>query len=154
MITTRPGRDLIEATLLRPRVGHFHAFCRDYGIPPGSITFDATTIFVASGPDGRPLELAVYAWLARWRLDGCPRADCPGCHGCFIRTSEVEGLAAQLRTVLAELGVRDERARLLKGWTGLDRFSQVRSKVNARIRAALRGEAWHISYVIERRTFA
>jgi len=56
VITTRPGRDLIEATLLKPRVGRFHTFCRDYGIPPGSLRFDASSILVVPGPDGRPLE--------------------------------------------------------------------------------------------------
>ncbi len=56
VITTRPGRDLIEATLLKPRVGRFHTFCRDYGIPPGSIRFDARSLLVVPGPDGRPLE--------------------------------------------------------------------------------------------------
>lgn len=33
VITTRPGRELIEKALLRPKGGQFHTFCRDYSIP-------------------------------------------------------------------------------------------------------------------------
>lgn len=55
-ITTAPGQALIEDTLLAPRRGRFHTFCRDYGIPPGSLRFDARSILVVPGPDGQPLE--------------------------------------------------------------------------------------------------
>lgn len=55
-LTTGPGRDLIEATLLQPRTGKFHAFCRDFGLPPDRIHFDARSILVVPGLEGRPLE--------------------------------------------------------------------------------------------------
>ena len=55
VITTLGGRDRIRQTLLDPAHGHFFAFCREYGLDPGSILFDETTIKLLHSTDGRML---------------------------------------------------------------------------------------------------
>ena len=56
VITTLSRRDRIRQTLLDPTHGHFFAFCRDYGLEPGSILFDETTISPVGATGRSPLQ--------------------------------------------------------------------------------------------------
>ncbi len=56
VVTTRAGEERIRETLLHPRHGWFHRFCREFGIPPGDIHFDPSCILVPMGPRDRPLD--------------------------------------------------------------------------------------------------
>ena len=56
VITTLAGRNKVLKELLDPAQGKFFAFCRDFGIVPGSIKFDETTIALLRLPDGSQLE--------------------------------------------------------------------------------------------------
>jgi CRISPR-associated protein (TIGR02584 family) len=94
-----------------------------------------------------PLEFAVYTLFARRRTAGCGRAECPGCERCALRTDaflEQETLGA-LRRILQGLHVHDDRVATLEGWYSTDlskkdprdRFLQVRSRINRKVRQAL-----------------
>jgi len=56
VLTTLPGKERIQASLLDPARGHVWAFCHEYGIDPSSITFDAASIVVLQGNDEKPLR--------------------------------------------------------------------------------------------------
>lgn len=56
VITTLAGRNSLLMALLDKEHGEFFKFCRDYGVDPGSIKFDETTIALLRTPDGYPLE--------------------------------------------------------------------------------------------------
>lgn len=59
IITTSEGRRRIHLGLLdtpdQGGRGHFQRFCQDYGIPPGHIRLDDSTIHVIQNEDGTPL---------------------------------------------------------------------------------------------------
>ncbi|MFQ6042059.1 MAG: CRISPR-associated ring nuclease Csm6 [Candidatus Poribacteria bacterium] len=100
-----------------------------------------------------PLQFAVYLFLARRRLEGCHAPDCQGCEGCFCPADEFLDATtiAQLKAILQEVGARDTRCDTLPGWNGQDaieRFYQVRSKINSRINTATRGMSWAGLYKI------
>lgn len=106
-----------------------------------------------------PLEFALYLFFARRRLGGCHTFGCPGCEKCFIPSGEFYNseTIAQLKAILQEIGTRDPRHDKLTGWNGqdaIDRFYQVRSKVNSHINAATRGMAWTELYKITTFPFA
>jgi CRISPR-associated protein (TIGR02584 family) len=56
VLTTAVGKRRICETLLRPRTGWFHRFCREFRIPFTRIRFNQRTIHVVTAPDGSPLE--------------------------------------------------------------------------------------------------
>jgi CRISPR-associated protein (TIGR02584 family) len=102
-----------------------------------------------------PLEFAVYALLARRRLDGCGRPDCAGCERCafrldaFLDASTVE----QLRTALDTTRAHDYRTGTLAGWDAAkgdprERFLQVRSRINRKVRQALGPGRWVDRYLL------
>lgn len=99
-----------------------------------------------------PLEFAVYALFARRRAAGCGRAGCSGCEQCSLPATAFLDVAVrkEILGVLEKLGVRDERARTLPGWVkdGDERFLQVRSRLNRKIRDALGPGRWVGSYQI------
>jgi CRISPR-associated protein (TIGR02584 family) len=78
------------------------------------------------------LELALYVHLVQRRVEAVCPAGCPGCRECFTPASYFlnEETASQLKDLMSELGVRDERSLSLRGWSaggGTERFYQVRS---------------------------
>jgi len=56
IITTRDGRECIDAQLLSPHNGHYYRYMRDYKIDPAQIAFDATHVHVITDEDGREIE--------------------------------------------------------------------------------------------------
>jgi CRISPR-associated protein (TIGR02584 family) len=56
VLTTQPGGQRILTDLLRLDDGRFHAFCREYGLDPTTIAFDAEHIHVFTDVAGIPLE--------------------------------------------------------------------------------------------------
>jgi CRISPR-associated protein (TIGR02584 family) len=96
-----------------------------------------------------PLEFAVYALLARRRLAGCTRADCPGCERCALRIDAFldAKTAGLLREELEKVPAHDDRAKTLAGWDPAkgdprERFLQVRSRINRKFREALGAGRW------------
>jgi CRISPR-associated protein (TIGR02584 family) len=98
------------------------------------------------------LEFGVYQLLARRRMQGCGRPSCESCSVCsleakhFLDAAVLDGLRADL----AVLGVRDERARALSGWStaGDQRFLQVRSRIERKLRELLGPGQWVSRYCI------
>jgi CRISPR-associated protein (TIGR02584 family) len=102
-----------------------------------------------------PLEFAVYTLLARRRVAGCGREGCPGCERCALRMDAFldVGTVAALRTELQALRVHDDRAGSLAGWQAAkgdprERFLQVRSRINRKIRQALGAGRWVDRYLL------
>lgn len=54
LITTQLGYNRVEHDLLDPQKGHFHAFCREYGLVD-KIHFDTTCVTVIRDNNGEPL---------------------------------------------------------------------------------------------------
>ncbi len=61
IITTIQGKQRILTDLLHPQTGYFHSFCREYEIPPQSISFDSSSITVIQDALGNPLQDIVTA---------------------------------------------------------------------------------------------
>jgi len=100
-----------------------------------------------------PLEIALYIYLVRKRLEAGCSQECRGCKECFVPLVHFlsEGALTELKTLMKELGVRDERSLTLKGWSGaggVERFYQVRSSINSKIRKGLEGGTWSLFYEI------
>jgi hypothetical protein len=104
-----------------------------------------------------PLEFAVYSLLAKRRAAGCGNADCPGCPDCsleagaFLDTATIEAI----RTGVQMLGARDDRTRSLQGWKltqdrgPQERFLEIRSRINRKVRQALGPGRWADRYCIQ-----
>jgi CRISPR-associated protein (TIGR02584 family) len=99
-----------------------------------------------------PLEFAVYRLLTHRRIAGCAQPGCRACPKCSLEAREFLGAAIhdELRGSLTAIGVRDHRARSLPGWqsSGDERFLQVRSRINAKIRKGLGPGRWTERYRI------
>lgn len=104
-----------------------------------------------------PLEFAVYALFAGRRAAGCGRPGCLGCERCSLKATAFldDAIREEILGVLEKLGVRDERMRTLPAWLkdGDERFLEVRSRLNRKIRDALGPGRWVASYqIISRRS--
>lgn len=101
-----------------------------------------------------PLEFSVYSILASRRA-ACGRDDCPGCERCSLQATAFLDvhLRQEIVAAIEKLGVRDERARTLLGWVkgGDERFLEVRSRLNRKIRDALGLGGWVACYQITAR---
>ncbi len=99
-----------------------------------------------------PVEFGLYHLLAQRRAAGCGQGTCPGCPRCAFEAREFldPSVLRDIRDCLVRIGVRDERARSLPGWrsAGDQRFLEVRSKINAKIRRALGSGHWVDRYCI------
>lgn len=102
-----------------------------------------------------PVEFAVYHLLAQRRAKDCGQPNCEGCSTCSLQLAQFLDVALldELRGFLARLGLRDDRARSLVGWKGpkgdpQERFLQVRSRINRKIRQALGSGRWADRYCI------
>jgi len=99
-----------------------------------------------------PVEFAVYDLLARRRAAGCGGPDCPSCPRCSLEAREFLDAAVhgEISRSMARMAVRDQRARSLPGWprSGDERFLQVRSRINSKIRKALGPGRWVDRYCI------
>lgn len=98
------------------------------------------------------LEFAVYALLARRRAHACGGSNCPGCERCGLRARDFQKgqVLDTLRNSVSALGKGDERTRLLSVWDrdGDERFLQVRSRVERKIRQTLGAGQWVSQYLI------
>ncbi|MGA1823091.1 MAG: CRISPR-associated ring nuclease Csm6 [bacterium] len=56
IITTRDGKEMINAHLLSPKDGHFYRYMRDYQIENGSIAFDPSHVHVVRHEDGHEIN--------------------------------------------------------------------------------------------------
>ncbi|HOK07979.1 MAG TPA: CRISPR-associated ring nuclease Csm6 [Syntrophales bacterium] len=56
VITTRPGRDAIHASLLSRPDGHFHRYLEEYGHAPDAVSFPPENIRVVIDEGGAPLD--------------------------------------------------------------------------------------------------
>jgi len=101
-----------------------------------------------------PLEFGLYALLAR-RRKACGQPACPGCARCSLEAKAfLDPLARQeILAALRPLGVRDERLEWLGGWVqgGDERFLEVRSRINRKLRDALGAGRWAAAYQIASR---
>jgi hypothetical protein len=101
-----------------------------------------------------PLEYSVYSILASRRA-ACGRDNCPGCERCSLQATAFLDvhLRQEIVAAIEKLGVRDERARTLLGWVkgGDERFLEVRSRLNRKIRDALGPGRWVACYQINSR---
>jgi hypothetical protein len=99
-----------------------------------------------------PVEFAVYDLLARRRVARCGDTDCPGCPRCSLEAREFldAGVHGEITGSMARMAVRDQRASSLPGWasSGDERFLQVRSRINAKIRKAFGPGRWVDRYCI------
>jgi CRISPR-associated protein (TIGR02584 family) len=55
VLTTEPGKKLIERKLLEKKGGAFYSFCREYGINSSHIKFNESTIALLKDDKGKPL---------------------------------------------------------------------------------------------------
>ena len=120
-------------------------------MPPG-LRLEASARRLWIGGQGvslTPLEFALYRLFAVRRAEGCGDAACGGCPRCGVEITEFldPKAVAELAEALRALGARDERARTLAGWQGKgndprERFLQVRSRINQKIRRALGAGEW------------
>jgi CRISPR-associated protein (TIGR02584 family) len=99
-----------------------------------------------------PVEFGVYDLLARRRIAGCGDADCPGCPGCSLEAREFldAGVHGEISRSMTRMAVRDHRATSLSGWqtSGDERFLQVRSRINSKIRKAFGAGRWVDRYCV------
>lgn len=99
-----------------------------------------------------PIQFAVYAILAQRRARGCGQAKCVGCADCSLEAKAFHDAAMreELRRHILELGVRDERSRVLARWAGAadECFREARAKLNRRIRAVLGTGPWVERYCV------
>jgi CRISPR-associated protein (TIGR02584 family) len=125
--------------LISPPALRIHAASRSLRIAGDTIEFT-------------PVQYAVYAILARRRAAGCGRAECAGCSACSLEAKAFHDPAVrdELRRLIGELGVRDERSRALARWQGAadECFREARTKLNRRIRTALGGGPWAERYCV------
>jgi len=102
-----------------------------------------------------PLEFALYSLFARRRAVTCGKPSCPGCERCSLEARAFldNALQQEILALLEKLGPRDERARSLRGWMkdGDERFIEVRSRLNRKIRDALGPGRWVAFYQIASR---
>jgi CRISPR-associated protein (TIGR02584 family) len=100
------------------------------------------------------LEFAVYRLFAAARAR-CGKPGCPGCDACAFRTRDFQAgtMLDALREAVADLGVRDERTRRLAGWDrdGDERFLQVRSRIERKLRSVAGPGRWAAGYIISAR---
>jgi hypothetical protein len=99
-----------------------------------------------------PVEFAIYELLARRRSAGCGEAECEACPRCSLEAREFldAGIHGEIGRFMTRMGVRDLRARSLPGWptSGDERFLQVRSRINFKIRKAFGPGRWVDRYYI------
>jgi len=56
VITTRSGKDIINAALLSPVDGRYYQYLREYGIDPGQIDFHAGHVYSVTDENGREID--------------------------------------------------------------------------------------------------
>jgi hypothetical protein len=122
--------------------------------PPGLVLAGGSRFLQVAGKEVSltPVEFAVYHLLARRRIAGCGDTDCPGCPRCSLEAREFldPDVHGELSRSMTRMAVRDHRARSLPGWrnSGDERFLQVRSRINSKIRMAFGPGRWVDRYCI------
>jgi len=71
VITTRPGKEEIYASLLSPRDGWYYQYLREYGIDPATIDFGFDNIHTVKDENGKEIEDIIGEQENEWLLKKC-----------------------------------------------------------------------------------
>jgi hypothetical protein len=119
---------------------------------PAPLTIDRSRRQLCVGDTSIPLsglEFALYAFVARKRIQSACTRDCAGCEACTVQAADFLdlGTMTKIERIATDSGVRDPRLHELRWWAtegeeGKKRFLQVCARIKKKVRDVL-GDASH-----------